>query len=64
MQEIEKAKRMYVKCKEEKCNCYSSVIDADLRKFGMGISKHLIDVVKSKYKNFLIVVSDANCLTF
>lgn len=53
MKEYEKAKSTYTKCNEEKCNCYSSVIDEDLRPFAKGISKRLLEAVKSKYMELL-----------
>ncbi|VEN60863.1 unnamed protein product [Callosobruchus maculatus] len=55
LQSIKEAKEQYVPCKNTKCSCHADVIVNDLKAFGEGISKKLLDTVKSKGTKYQII---------
>lgn len=48
IQQVEKAKEEYVACNITNCQCYLPVIINDLKTFKSGITRKLIDNIKSK----------------
>ncbi|XP_017777227.1 PREDICTED: O-glucosyltransferase rumi homolog [Nicrophorus vespilloides] len=52
---IKKAQEEYENCDETKCNCHAGVISADLKRFKAGISKSMIQNVKSKGTKYQII---------
>lgn len=49
---INEAKSSYKPCEDQKgCKCYAPVIENDLKKFKDGISKELVENVKTKFNN-------------
>lgn len=45
---IREAKKNYIPCNQTKCSCHAEVITNDLKIFNKGISKKLLQDVKSK----------------
>ncbi|GJQ82189.1 hypothetical protein Trydic_g6017 [Trypoxylus dichotomus] len=52
---IRKAKESYRPCDKNKCRCHSDVIQQDLEKFKNGISKELLENIKSKGTKYQII---------
>ncbi|XP_049822158.1 O-glucosyltransferase rumi homolog isoform X3 [Aethina tumida] len=63
---IENAQNNYVPCNVTKCNCYSSVIKSDLKKFKNGITENDIERVRSKGTKYQIINNklyrEENCM--
>ncbi|CAH1984942.1 unnamed protein product [Acanthoscelides obtectus] len=55
LQAIREAKEQYIPCKESKCSCHANVITNDLKTFGDGITKKLLDSVNSKGTKYQII---------
>ncbi|CAH1102658.1 unnamed protein product [Psylliodes chrysocephalus] len=52
---IEDARKNYSPCENIKCSCYSHVISNDLEPFKNGISKQILDDIKSKGTKYQII---------
>ncbi|KAK9704414.1 Glycosyl transferase family 90 [Popillia japonica] len=52
---IRKAKESYQPCDKSKCSCHSNVIHEDLKRFKDGISKELVQNIKSKGTKYQII---------
>ncbi|XP_018331335.1 O-glucosyltransferase rumi homolog [Agrilus planipennis] len=64
--QIEEARKTFTTCNNTKCSCYASVIENDLKIFGDGIDKAMMEKVASKGTKYQIIdhhlYRDKNCM--